>query len=451
MARKRNKEKIISQESGIPGINFGFMSGTGGGYKAPEDPLLVYERDKRKWQKEMVLNDPFIGANLKMISTLGSKGEWRIDNGSGSKKDIKASELIYNILFEDMDHSFQSFAEYILSSEFAYGFGLAEVVYKKRTDGFFGIKKIARRYSSTIDSWKIDDKQNITAVIQKNPSNFKEYTLPYDKLLHFKIDSIDGSPEGMPLTRNCFTSYYTKKIIETDERVRIHKDARGMIICEVPNALLTSTDPKHVAFVTAIKKGLANISNSNDSYILRPAGDNFKIDTIKTSGSITQDTKEVIERCDRYIATSLLSDFILLGQKSGSANGIITAKTKIYSLFIGSLMDGIADVINKQLIPKLCELNNLKVDQYPKLKHANLSELAIESALALQSAGQWITSIGNAEQYNYIMKKFISSGFPEITDDEFKELKEGNKKNPSLDKPDTNKEDDSVKKAEEDE
>ena len=34
MARKRNKEKIISQESGIPGINFGFMSGTGGGYKA---------------------------------------------------------------------------------------------------------------------------------------------------------------------------------------------------------------------------------------------------------------------------------------------------------------------------------------------------------------------------------------------------------------------------------
>ena len=103
MARKRNKEKIISQESGIPGINFGFMSGTGGGYKAPEDPLLVYERDKRKWQKEMVLNDPFIGANLKMISTLGSKGEWKIDNGSGSKKDIKASELIYNILFEDMD------------------------------------------------------------------------------------------------------------------------------------------------------------------------------------------------------------------------------------------------------------------------------------------------------------------------------------------------------------
>ena len=88
-------------------------------------------------------------------------------------------------------------------------------------------------------------------------------------------------------------------------------------------------------------------------------------------------------------------------------------------------MDGIADVINKQLIPKLCELNNLKVDQYPKLKHANLSELAIESALALQSAGQWITSIGNAEQYNYIMKKFISSGFPEITEDEFKRIKRG--------------------------
>ena len=32
-----------------------------------------------------------------------------------------------------------------------------------------------------------------------------------------------------------------------------------------------------------------------------------------------------------------------------------------------------------------------------------------------------------------------------------KELKEGNKKNSSLDKPDTNKEDNSAKKAEEDE
>jgi len=427
MAKKKN----IENEIGIVGTDYGFASGgSDGGFKAPDDPLAVFARDKYKWQKEMVYNDPFIGAIFKMVTILGSKIEQKTKTKGTSKKDLKARDLIHNILFDDMSHSFREFLSFVLGSEYAYGFALNEIIYKKRKDGYYGIHKLSRRLAPTIDSWDTDDKNNIKGVYQRNPKNQEIIYIPYDKLLHFKIeDIINSSPEGMSLSRNCFPAYYTKKYIEEQERVRIKKDARGMTIIRMPAAILRSKDADQKAFVETVKKGAANLSNSNDSFAILPAGDLWGIETLKIDGSLIADSDKLIERCDKYIAVSQLSDFMLFGATKGSSGNAQT-KVQIFASFVGSLIDGVFDGINKQLIPQLVELNNLKVDNMPYLEHSNLSELLnMTAALALQSAGQWINSITNVDQYNYIMKRFISSGFPESTDEEFKRVQENNDRN----------------------
>ncbi len=418
MARKT---ATTQGEIGVVGTEYGFVSGPSGGFKAPDDPLRVFQKDKYKWQKEMVLNDPFIGANFKLITILGSKGDWAFKTKGTSRKDEKVRDIIKNILFDDMSHTFRDIVQFVLASEYTYGFAITEIVYKKRNDGYFGIDKLSRRLAPTIDEWDVDYQNNIKGIIQKNPNNHQDYYIPYDKILHFKIDDIiQSSPTGMSLTRNCFPAYYTKKYIEEQERVKVKKDARGQTVARIPASFLSSKDSKHIAFVNDIKKGLSNISNSNDSYIILPSGDFWDVDTLKIDGSLVQDTEKIIDRCDRYITVSQLSDFMLVGSKGTGSGNLIQTKVQIYSSFVGSLLDGICDVINKQLIPQLVEINNLKCDNTPYLTHTNLSELQnITAALFIQSAGATGLMTPSLERDNWITKRFLGSGCPEVNQERF--------------------------------
>lgn len=408
----------------------GIKSFSGGmpynGTRLDVEPLDLLKGEKKyKWYKEMALNDPFVSANYKMNTILGANGKWDIKPGSDSLRDKKVAEFIKENLFTELIGGLSEYVKFSMGSLFAYGFSLSEIVLKKRNDGKYVLKKLSKRLASTIKEWGINDKDEIEFVIQENAALLsRSHKIPYKKLLHCKLDDIDGSPEGIAQIRGAFTSYYTKKHIESDERVRVKKDSRGNLVFKVPMSLLTSKNPNHTDFLNTVKTGLSNISNSNDTYILAPSGDQYSLDVLEYKGEITKDTSNIIERCDRYISTSLLSDFLLLGLKSGGTGNLIQPKIRIYTSFVGNSMNIIKEEINNKLIPTLCKINNLKVDKYPTLVHENLSELLnIEAALALQSAGQWINSIGTAQQYNYIMKRFIGSEYPEISDSDFLELK----------------------------
>jgi len=425
MAKKRNRKNIAASttEHGVTGAEFCYS--ISGGSTPKYDPLpLLYGSNKYKWFTEMILNDPFIGANFKLTTVLGSKSKYKIKEASDSAKDKKIRDLVSSCIFDDMEESFSDFVKFVISSVFAYGFGLTEIVYKKRKDGYFGIKKLAKRRSPTIDSWDLDPNYNIKGVWQLDPNTFKKIKLDYNKLLHFKMDSIDGSPEGMALLRNCFTSYHTKKTISIDETIRVHKDSRGINKFSVPMNWLDKNNTKAQAFITSIRKGLANISNSQDSYILIPSDPGFEYTTEPITGQITQDTDRIIERCNRDIAISLLSDFVLLGHNNAASGNIAQTKVKIYSSFIGSLLDIIKNEINKKLIPQICNVNGFYPDKYPELTHTNLQELELlTSALILQSK---ILTM-NVDRQNAIGEMYFGEDFPKVTQEDLNKANKDNK------------------------
>ena len=76
----------------------------------------------------------------------------------------------------------------------------------------------------------------------------------------------------------------------------------------------------------------------------------------------------------------MLADFIFLGQQAVGSFALSSDKTALFATAIGAFTGAIADVINRQLLPRLWALNGLDFEMMPSLSFAdlekpNLSEL----------------------------------------------------------------------------
>ncbi len=428
--KKKNKPaEIDMQEVGVTGLKF--SQG-----QIEEDPLNLLRGEKKyKYYREMTLNDPYVGAMLKLIMSLAAKSEWNVKTKGTSEKDIFYKEWLYKKIFTEMEHSFESFVKYVVGVMFRDGHGLTEIVLDKKKDGYFGIKKLARRGAVAKDKWDLTRQGEVKGIWQLNPNTQeRDIYITYSKLLHFKIEDIDGSPEGGSLLRNCFPSYYVKKNISNLESIRVEKDCRGLRVMRAPKEYcVPNSKSKEVqAFYNSAIQALNNIGNSGkNSSLLFPSNPGFEFDILPMNGQITQDTNIIIERCNRDMTISMLSDFVLLGHKNASSGNISTTKVKIFSYFISSLFDEIINQFNKRLIPYLFEINNFNDYEYlPELSHTNLKELdEMSMLLYLQSVGKSGLMTPTVARDNYTTKKILGQDCPDVTEKEFEEYHANNDKN----------------------
>jgi phage gp29-like protein len=122
----------------------------------------------------------------------------------------------------------------------------------------------------------------------------------------------------------------------------------------------------------------------------------FSVELMTTLGRRSFDTNAIINRMNKTVATSMLADFVLIGQESVGSFAMASSKTKMFSTAIGSYMDTITDEFNSHVIPRLFKLNG-KTDasKLPQLTHGDietieLSELA-QYVNALSGAGLDLT------------------------------------------------------------
>lgn len=89
------------------------------------------------------------------------------------------------------------------------------------------------------------------------------------------------------------------------------------------------------------------------------------------------DTNEIINRYDKRIATTVMADFILLGQGDNGSWALSSDKTRLFSLAIGTYLDVICETFNTQGIPRLIDLNEEAfhgITDYPKMTHSDIEE-----------------------------------------------------------------------------
>lgn len=357
-----------------------------------------------KRYKEMRDNDPIVGASILAIKNLIRQADWFITPASESPEDQERAAFIESA-FEDMDQPFERFISDTLSM-LVFGWSWFEIVYKRRdgnpleekgsqfNDGRIGWHKFALRSQDSLERWEFDDKDSVIAMIQRPEPSFREHRIPASKSLHFVTDGNKANPLGRSILRNAFRSWYFRKHIEEYEGMGIERDLVGLPKITVPPRILKdSATEQEKATLDAVKKMGQNIRNDEEAAVIIPAvydesGNKlFDFELMSTRGRKKFDTGEVIDRKNREIAISMLSDFLLLGHESVGSFALASSKTHIFGTAIGAYMDIIAEEINRNAIPKLLALNGmLEGENIPKLNHTDIETVDLEQLAEFVSA-----------------------------------------------------------------
>lgn len=377
-------------------------------YYAPESSSIFFEEFLPELRgikgveafQEMADNDATIGAILFAIEMLMRQTEFHIEPGGDTEKDREAAEFVESCL-DDMDRTWADTLSEILSF-MTYGWSYHEIVYKRRvgrtkspitnskhSDGLIGWRGLPIRSQDTLYGWVYKDlTDDLIAMDQVPPPYFEHCIIPVEKALHFRTRSRKDNPEGRSILRTAYRSYYFKKRLEEIEGYGIERDLAGFPVLYAPPDLpIWDTDDADMVKTLAQAEAIvSNIRRDAREGLVLPGGEaGWKLELI-TAGSRRQfDTNAIIDRYDKRMATSVLADFVMLGQQQVGSFALADNKTKIFAMAIGTYLDTICEVFNNQGIPRLIDINGdhfKGITDYPYMVHGDIEDKDMASFAA---------------------------------------------------------------------
>lgn len=358
-----------------------------------------------KTYREMADNDPTCGAVLFAIKQMIRQCKWTIQAADESVEADDARIFVEQCM-ADMDVPWSTVVDQACSM-FEYGWSGLELIYKRRggdasldpqsfskfDDGMIGWRNIQLRSQRSFLRWETDDQNNILGLWQQ-PTRGGAVLIPAEKMLFFRTQD-NGNPEGRSILRNAYRPWYFKKRIEEFEGIGIERDLAGLPVAYIPALYFNpNASPVEKQILASWQKLVSQVRRDQQEGILLPSDCDdkgnklFDFQLMSTGGSRQFDTTNVIDRYDRRIATSVLADFLFLGQKAVGSFALSSDKTALFAVAMGAFVQDIADVVNRHAIPRLWKINALPQESMPKmvpsdLEHPNIAELgAYITALA---------------------------------------------------------------------
>lgn len=344
--------------------------------------------------KEMSNNDEMVYAILFAVEMLIRNCKFTVEGASEKEIDKKAAEFIEECM-HDMQYTWQETLSEILSF-ITYGWSYHELVYKRRVgktknprtsskydDGLIGWCKIPIRSQDTLYAWKYDEMtDDFLGMIQSAPPTYEQILIPIEKSLHFTTKSNKANPEGRSILRGAYRSWAFKKRLQEIEGIGIERGLAGFPVLTGPegvNLWDTKDDPEMQTTLSRLEAIVSGIRMDERAGLVLPEG--YKLEFLGPTTKSNFDINETIERYDKRIATTVMADFILLGQQSVGSFALSSNKTKLFSCAIGAYLDTICEVFNNQAIPRLIDLNEAHfkgIADYPKMVHSDIEEPDLE-------------------------------------------------------------------------
>jgi hypothetical protein len=375
-------------------------------------------------------NDAVIGSVLYLAEMLIRGVTWCAEPASSAKADVEAAKFLESCM-NDMDTSWANTICEILSM-LTYGFSFHEIIYKVRrgpeetspkykskyNDGRIGWRGMPIRAQSSLAEWEFNKYGDVAAFIQSCEPDFKYTRIPMSKGLLFRTRVSKDNPEGKSLLRNAYRSWFFKKHFEEIEGIGIERDLAGFPVLTAPEGmdLWNNDDPKLVALRADAESLVASIRRDSEEGALLPHGWDLKL---LSSGSSRQiDIGATIERYDNRIAITLLSDIILLGNKSGSF-ALAETKQSLLAASLQSQLSNIADVFNAKAVPDLFKFNKFEgLTGLPKIVPTKIQTPTLsEMALMLRAMG--LNIAGDQKLQKYLRHILF---MPNLDDETFEEV-----------------------------
>lgn len=344
--------------------------------------------------KEMADNDEMIGAILFVVEMLMRQCTFNVEPGGNKTIDKEAAEFVEQCM-NDMQSSWSDFMSECISF-LTYGWSYHEIVYKRRMgrtsdprtsskydDGLIGWRKLPLRSQDSLWEWVYDDNSDdLVGMTQAPPPTYEHFTIPLEKALHFRTKSRKDNPEGRSILRSAYRSWYFKKRIQEIEGIGMERDLAGFPVLSGPEELdlWDAEDPDMVTTLMAAQNIVTNIRRDSKEGLVLPFG--WKLELLSAGNRRQFDTNQIIERYDKRIATTVIADFLMLGQQTVGSYALSSDKTRLFAMAIGTYLDVICEVFNTQGIPRLIDINGDKfkgITEYPKMVHGDIEDANLES------------------------------------------------------------------------
>lgn len=300
--------------------------------------------------------------------------------------------------FNDLNKTWGDTLTDILSF-LTYGFSVHEVVYKKRlgmnlsgsrakskyNDGKIGWAKFPIRSQDTIDSFETTKRGEIKSVHQKDYWNGIDVEIPYNRFLLFRTSAYKDNPYGQSVLRGAYRAYYFRKNLEVLESIGIERNLAGIPVIRVPSEIMSTDADKDSRALRSMYETMGKMLKKNDqAYAMLPSdvyGENgtgdkmYDIELLRSDGANLGQISPIIERWDRRILQSCLSDVLLVGGQSVGSYSLASTKADMFRNAIQAYLDTIADEFNNKAIPMLWELNGWDASKTPRLTHTGIDKI----------------------------------------------------------------------------
>ena len=364
------------------------------------DEFLSELRGKKAISKyrEMRDNDSTIGAVMYATEQVLRDVDLKVFPANNTEAAKREADYVQSVL-EDMDHSLDDHVAEALSC-LSYGFAWFEVVYKRRvgptqtsdkkrskyTDGRMGVRKIAMRAPWTVSRFDVDRKTgDVLGMYQDTGYGVSKHYIPVRKSLYYRTTSINGDPSGRSILRNAYTSYQYLNNLQAIEAIAVERELAGIPVARIPSEYLSAdATPSQAAFRHNLEQILRDVKFNEQGYIITPSDTypdkdgsptNIKlveVELMSSSGSRNIDIDPIVRRYQHDIARSVLSEFLMLGSQGGSY-ALSKSKTDLFLRALESYVQQIVDVLNKQLVERLWELNGLDYSLMPTIKAGDVA------------------------------------------------------------------------------
>lgn len=358
--------------------------------------------------REMESNDPIVRAVLYAITTLITGAEWSWKAADDSDE-AEQAKLFMEQVFDDMETPFSDvIAE--ACTMFAYGFAPCEITYKIRlgdttarealsskfADGRYGLKSIALRGQNTVSRWEVDKDTGEVLGLWQMTTHKGLVFIPMDKLVNFRTTSVKNNPQGASILRGMWRSWFFKVKFEEMEGIAIERETAGIPKAVIPMQFFDpNAPPEDKAVLATYQRLVSQIRTDQQQGIVLPSdvftneqgqptgARKFDISLMTSGGTRAIDIGGVIDRKAREMATSVLMDFLFLGQGSSGSWALSSDKTDLAAQATGTFIKRIKDAINTHVVGRLWKLNAFDPKLQPKIEHGDLEKPELDKLSAL--------------------------------------------------------------------
>lgn len=358
-----------------------------------------------KTYRQMLLDEPACAALKTAILTL-FRTDMQVQPGGNTDADKRAAEFLEQCL-DDMRESLPTTLRQ-MAGALDYGFGIHELVYKRRgsgpgsryDDGRVGWAAWALRRQETLERWETDKNGRVIAFTQRPAPDYKLRTIPFTKAIHVLADDTEGSPEGRSVYRGMYRYWYMVTQFELLMGISLERFGTGLpVFKRLDGVTLTEAQEDTLA---SIAEGLRQ---NEFAYLILPPGIDF---TFAPSPGLNAATYlATIQRFRVWMLATALAEFIALG--TGETGSWALGKSKI-DLFLRALtgfQDRLTDAINRQAIARLFRMNDfgpltdLPRVTLPAVREYDLQGLA-QFAQVLEGIGAFHPTVEDEELFRNI-------------------------------------------------